>query len=235
MNACDQPQQAMISIIIPVFNEATTLPLTLPPLVAMPNLEVIVVDGGSGDRTVALAQSYGATVFTAPQPGRAPQMNYGASQASGDIFLFLHADTQLPPDFPHWVEMTLAKPGVIVGAFQLQIADDRPALRWVERLVQWRSHYLALPYGDQGLFIAKSDFEQWGGFPDLPIMEDFVWVRQMGKQGKIAIAPAAVHTSARRWQRLGLLKTTGINQLMILGYTCGINPHRLARWYRSWR
>lgn len=199
---------------------------------AQPDLEVIVIDGGSEDETVAIAQSQGATVHTLP-PGRAQQMNDGASRATGEIFLFLHGDTLLPPDFAVMVRSLLATPGVVAGAFQLKIAGEGNALRWVEWWVKGRSQWLQLPYGDQALFMKKATFEQIGGFPNLPIMEDFVFVRQLRGLGRVAIAPQVVTTSPRRWQRLGVLRTTLINQGMILGYYLGISPHRLARWYRG--
>ncbi|TVQ57787.1 MAG: glycosyltransferase [Spirulina sp. DLM2.Bin59] len=223
---------AKISIIIPVRNEATTLPHTLPPLMAEGDLEVIVIDGGSEDETVAIAQTQGAKVHRLP-PGRAQQMNYGASLARGEILLFLHGDTQLPPDFAPMVRSLLEKSGVVAGAFQLKIAGEGNALRWVEWWVKVRSHWLQLPYGDQALFIKKARFEQLGGFPPLPIMEDFVFVRRLRGLGRVAIAPQAVTTSPRRWQRLGVFRTTLINQGMILGYYLGISPQRLARWYRG--
>ncbi len=201
-------------------------------MIAQRDLEVIVIDGESSDETVAIAQAQGATVHTLP-PGRARQMNYGASLATGEILLFLHGDTLLPPDFAPTVRSLLATPGVVAGAFQLKIAGEGKALRWVEWWVKGRSQWLQLPYGDQALFLKKTTFEQLGGFPDLPIMEDFVFVRQLRGLGKVAIAPQAVTTSPRRWQRVGVFRTTVINQGMILGYYLGISPHRLAHWYRS--
>jgi len=199
---------------------------------AQGDLEVIIIDGESEDETVAIAQSQGAKVHTLP-PGRARQMNSGANLATGEILVFLHGDTQLPPNFAPVVRSLLEKPGVVAGAFQLRIAGEGQGLRWVEWWVKVRSHWLQLPYGDQALFIKKATFEETGGFPDLPIMEDFVWVRQLRGLGRVAIAPQAVTTSPRRWQRLGVFRTTLINQGMILGYYLGISPERLARWYRG--
>ncbi|MEM8639834.1 MAG: TIGR04283 family arsenosugar biosynthesis glycosyltransferase [Cyanobacteria bacterium P01_G01_bin.54] len=224
-----------ISIILPVYNEATNLPQTLPLLCQNPDLEVIVVDGGSTDDSLAIAGSYGAKVFLSPESGRAHQMNAGAAIANGDILLFLHADTQLPVGFAAAVSKALADETVVAGAFELAIAGTEPGLRWIERGVRWRSRYCHLPYGDQALFLRRSTFAALGGFPTLPIMEDFILVRQLRRQGKITILPQPVRTSARRWQRLGVLKTTLINQVMILGYFAGVAPHHLARWYRRLR
>jgi hypothetical protein len=193
-------------------------------------IEILVVDGGSQDETRSLAQRAGATVIDS-MPGRACQMNTGATVAQGEILLFLHADTQIPADFVAQVKATLAQPGVVAGAFELKIAGKGWGLRWVEWGVKWRSRLLQLPYGDQAIFLRATTFRQVGGFPDLPIMEDFVLVRSLQKMGKVAIASASVITSARRWQKLGVLRTTLINQLIIWGYFCGIAPERLADLY----
>ena len=123
----------------------------------------------------------------------------------------------------------------IAGAFNLKINSDRSGLRWVEWGVKVRSKFFNLPYGDQALFLKASTFHELGGFPELPIMEDFVFVRSLSKRGKITIVPASVTTSARRWEQQGIFKTTIINQIMILGYYLGISPDRLKQWYRSTR
>jgi rSAM/selenodomain-associated transferase 2/rSAM/selenodomain-associated transferase 1 len=218
-----------LSLIIPVLNEENHLPSLLENL-AVPGVEVIVVDGGSQDRTVELARSLGALVIPS-LPGRAYQMNRGAAVAKGDILLFLHADTRLVPNFATWVEQVISQPGVIAGAFELKIDGNERGLRWVEWGVKWRSRLFQLPYGDQAIFLRKSTFQQVGGFPELPIMEDFVFIRRLRKLGKIAIAPVPVLTSARRWQKLGVIRTTLINQLVILAYYLGVSPRTIARWY----
>ncbi|UZQ54309.1 TIGR04283 family arsenosugar biosynthesis glycosyltransferase [Trichothermofontia sichuanensis B231] len=232
-----------ISVILPVLNEAGTLVQTLQvvqrasqgewqPQQPFTSLEVIVVDGGSTDQTVTQAQTWGVTLVLSAT-GRAQQMNAGAAIATGEIFLFLHADTHLPTGFPTLVRTTLATPGTIAGAFDLRIAGDLPGLRWVEWGVYWRSRLCQLPYGDQALFLRREVFRSLGGFPDLPLMEDFVLVRRLQTQGKIAIVPQAVVTSARRWQQRGVWQTTLLNQAILLGYTLGVSPHRLRSWYRE--
>jgi rSAM/selenodomain-associated transferase 2 len=229
-----------ISIIIPVLNEASTINKTLASLKKASNIEIIVVDGGSEDETVAIAQSCGIKVLSSP-PGRATQMNRGAAAATGDILLFLHGDTRLPNNFDTMVRQALSGfPGThlgtsqntIAGAFELNIDSDMPSLRLIEKMVNLRSRYLQMPYGDQAIFLKASVFHEIGGFPDLPIMEDFEFVRRLQPLGKIQIVPAPVLTSGRRWQKLGILKTTLINQLIIIGYFLGIPPDQLARWYR---
>lgn len=227
-----------ISVIIPVLNEASAIEQLIGSLQASPEVaaeglvEVIIVDGGSSDQTVALASAMGVRVIEASQ-GRAAQMNAAAEVATGEVLLFLHADSRLPNHFTAFVQQALAQPDTIAGAFELQIADPDASLRWVERGVNWRSRWLQLPYGDQAIFLKAEVFRQLGGFAALPIMEDFELVRRLQRRGKIAIVPAAVLTSARRWQKLGVLKTTLINQLVIAAYFLGVSPEQLAHWYRS--
>lgn len=224
--------QYTISIIIPVLNEGKIIKATLDRLTQYPEVEVIVVDGGSQDETVAIAQPL-AKVITVKVRGRAGQMNAGAKQANADILLFLHADTQLPDNFVDLVTRTLRLNRTIAGAFTLKISGRGISLRIVELLVKLRSQLFSLPYGDQAIFITKDNFDKAGGFAELPIMEDFEFIKRVKQLGKIAIAPATVTTSGRRWQKLGVWQTTFINQLVILGYYLSISPTKLAEFYRS--
>jgi uncharacterized protein len=219
-----------ISIIIPVLNEAEAIAKTITQAQAA-NTEIIVVDGGSSDDTVAIARSLGVQVISSPL-GRATQMNAGAAVATGEILLFLHGDTLLPADFTQQVRQTLALPKYVAGAFELQIDSKLPSLRLVERLVQWRSRYLQMPYGDQAIFLRAKVFWQMGGFAELPIMEDFELMQRLRCRGAIALVSQPVLTSARRWKKLGVWRTTLINQLILLGYYWGVSCDRLARWYR---
>ncbi len=220
-----------ITIIIPVLNEANTITATLAHLKNASNIEIIVVDGGSKDETIALAKSCGVQVISSGL-GRATQMNIGATVATGDILLFLHADTRIPSNFDILIRQALAG-NPIAGAFELKIDANLRGIRLIEKMVNLRSHLFSLPYGDQGIFIWSKVFHQIGGFPDLPIMEDFVFIRHLKKLGKIEIIPQPAITSGRRWQKLGVIKTTLINQLMIIGYFLGVSPLQLARWYRK--
>lgn len=217
-----------ISIVIPVLNEARHLPNTLS--IQATDIEIIVVDGGSQDETVAIAQSFGVKVLQS-HPGRAAQMNAGAKVASGEILLFLHADTRLPDGFDQMIRDALKT--AIAGAFQLSIDANQPGIRWIEQGVNWRSRYLQLPYGDQALFLRTETFHKIGGFPDLPIMEDFEFVRTLQQLGKIVILPKPVITSGRRWQKLGVFRTTIVNQIVVFAYLIGISPTRIQAWYRS--
>ncbi|MBF2021868.1 MAG: TIGR04283 family arsenosugar biosynthesis glycosyltransferase [Hydrococcus sp. C42_A2020_068] len=220
-----------ISIIIPVLNEAAIIQETLSRFQNSSDIEIIIVDGGSQDRTVELARELGVKVIVSPQFGRANQMNLGAAAATGNILLFLHADTHLPTGYSEIIQETLSRPQTVAGAFELAIDSQEKSLRLVERVVNLRARFCSLPYGDQAIFLKASIFREIGGFPDLPIMEDFEFIQCLKKRGKITIAPAKVITSSRRWQKLGIFKTTLINQLIILGYYLGISPKKLARLY----
>ncbi|UBF25508.1 TIGR04283 family arsenosugar biosynthesis glycosyltransferase [Kovacikia minuta CCNUW1] len=220
-----------LSIVVPVLNEAKHLPATLRAAQTASPTEVIVVDGGSRDATVELAEAAGARVIIS-LPGRARQMNVGAKAARGNTLLFLHGDTLLPQNFDHLIWQTLSRPNVIAGAFDLKIDGASWGLRLVEWGVKGRSHLLQMPYGDQAIFLKASVFQEIGGFPDLPIMEDFEMISRLRALGKIAIAPAAVLTSGRRWQKLGVCKTTLMNQLFVLAYTLKIPPETIVKWYR---
>lgn len=227
-----QNPNIIISIIIPVLNEAAIIQRNLEQLKNNSNIEIIVVDGGSQDNTVELAEQTEVLIITTSGGGRSAQMNAGASIAKGEILLFLHIDTQLPPNFLKLIPETLQKPDTVAGAFELNIKGEDVALRWVEKLVKLRCHLFSLPYGDQAIFLKKQTFWEMGGFANLPIMEDFELIQRLKRQGKIAIAPGNVTTSQRRWQTLGILQTTIINQLIIIGYFIGISPTKLNNFYR---
>jgi rSAM/selenodomain-associated transferase 2 len=227
-----------ISIIIPVLNEVQTIAATLASIAGAIDVETIVVDGGSVDDTVGLVRSLGVRAISS-EPGRAKQMNAGAKIATGEILLFLHADTCLPPNFDELIRTTLGSiphsrdRSPIAGAFALQIDAPLPSLRWIERGVSWRSKWLQLPYGDQAIFLRKDTFDRLGGFPDLPIMEDFVTIRRLQSLGYIQTLSVPVLTSARRWLKRGTVQTTLMNQTIVLGYFLGVSPDRLAQWYRQ--
>lgn len=223
--------QTKISIIIPVLNEAGIIAKTLNSTQTGQNIEIIVSDGGSVDSTAEIAAKAGAKVINSPK-GRALQMNSGASQATGEILLFLHADTILSPGYDSMIRQALQQTSTVAGAFELQIDGLDPGLRIIETAVNWRSRWLQMPYGDQAIFMPAKLFQQLGGFPEMPIMEDFAIIQKLQAKGKINIVQLPVLTSARRWQKKGILKTTIINQLVILGYFLGVPPARLADWYR---
>ncbi|MCU0593109.1 MAG: TIGR04283 family arsenosugar biosynthesis glycosyltransferase [Desulfobacterales bacterium] len=229
---CSRRDRPAVSVVIPALNEAGELGRTLAALTPSHGLEVIVVDGGSNDATLAIARTAGVYALAA-RPPRSVQMNAGAAAASGDALLFLHADTRLPMKFQEAVRRTLASPWVSAGAFRLQIDAPGRGLRIIEQAANWRSRFLQLPYGDQALFLRREVFWELGGFPSLPIMEDFEFIRRLKRRGCIAMVPDSVQTSPRRWLQVGLGKTWLINQAIIAAYFMGASTERLAAWYRK--
>lgn len=206
----------------------------LPELLAIPGAEVIVADGGSSDDTVDRAKTMGAIVCSAPR-NKALQMNAGARIARSGTLLFLHADTRLVSGFAEKIHHALSQPGVAAGAFRLKIDGKKSGLRVIEWLVNIRSRVLQMPYGDQGIFVRVEMFSAVGGFPAIPIMEDFEMIRELKRKGRIKILLLAATTSPRRWEKLGILRTTFINQIIIIGYLLGVKPQRLAEWYSKAR
>jgi len=221
-----------LSIVIPALNEEARIGETLARcLEAGDPLELIVVDGGSRDRTAAVAQKAGARVLVS-HPGRGSQMNLGAGAAKGDILLFLHADTLLPEGYDRLIRSALRTPSVVGGYFRLRFSRSSPLLRYKERTINLRTRVFRMPYGDQALFVRAPVFSLAGGFPDIPIMEDVELVRRLRRMGKLAyVRNAAVSTSARRFTRLGTLRATLRNKATFYGYRLGLSPDRLARWY----
>jgi rSAM/selenodomain-associated transferase 2 len=222
-----------VSIVVPALNEAAALAATLAPWSGRDGVELIVVDGGSTDATPTVAARYARVVQAAP--GRARQMNAGAAVATGAALLFLHADTRLPEDAVAAVRTALADPAVVGGAFRLSIEPSTPALRLVAAGANLRARWLGLSYGDQALFVRRTVFDALGGFPEVPLMEDLIFVRRLARYGRVRLLPQTVATSSRRWQREGVLTVTLRNQLLVTLWACGVRPERLARWYRPVR
>ncbi len=220
------------SIIMPVLNEERVLPTQLAHLAGLcgpHDCELLIVDGGSSDQTVAIACEYGQVIH-APR-GRAGQMNTGAAMASGDALLFLHADTWLPTDTFDAIERALANPGVVGGAFRLRF----DCARWPYRLVAFstnlRSRLRGSFTGDQAYFVRAQSFRAAGGYPELPLMEDLEIITRLRAIGKVVLVPAYVTTSARRHERVGLLSSVLLMWLLRTLYTFGVSPARLQRMY----
>jgi hypothetical protein len=221
-----------VSVIIPALNEERHIAATLRAVGQSVCHEVIVVDGGSTDTTVQRAKEAGVTVLSS-KPGRARQMNAGAVRAEGGSLLLLHADTLLPPGWAEAVRRTLRAPGVAAGAFRFRIGESFAGKSFIEWTTGLRSRWLQRPYGDQGLFLARALFEEMGGFADLPIMEDYEFAARLRRRGRIVTVGEAALTSARRWKKLGVVRTTLRNQWMLAGYHLGVSPQKLATRYRA--
>jgi rSAM/selenodomain-associated transferase 2 len=226
-------ERISISVVIPTLNAAETLAGTLAAL--RPSVivgEMIVADGGSSDTTVALACSAGARVVVAPR-GRGSQLAAGAAAASGDWLLFLHADCRLEPGWERAVDAFLAAPDPkgCAGYFDLALDDSAPAARRLERVVAWRCRVLALPYGDQGLLIARALYDRVGGFASLPLMEDVDFARRLGPR-RLARIGARCIASAQRYRRGGYVRRPLRNLLCLSLYFAGVPPARIVRLYR---
>jgi rSAM/selenodomain-associated transferase 2 len=218
-----------ISVVIPTLDEAEWIEPAVSSALAVDGVECIVVDGGSRDDTLDRAAGAGARIAQAPR-GRAPQLNAGARIALHPLLVFLHADTILPTGYENVVRRILAGPNIACGAFRLRIEPTNSSLRAIERIANLRARRLALPYGDQALFVRAERFHRLGGFPDIPVMEDFEFVRRLRRTGRIEIAQEAVATSSRRWRRNGTWRTTFMHQLALVAYLGGIRVDTIARW-----
>jgi len=220
-----------ISIVIPVLDEAARIGALLAELRQFE--EVIVVDGGSRDGTIAIARAVpGVRVETAPR-GRASQMNHGARAATGDVLLFLHADVSLPPDAAGQIREALASPNVVAGAFRTwHFADGRRA-PWLH-LADLRSRYSGLPYGDQAMFVRREAFQAVGGFPEQRLFEDLELSRRLRKVGRISIVRSCVRVSGRRFLAHPVRAMLTVNALPLL-YRAGVPADWLARLYPNTR
>jgi rSAM/selenodomain-associated transferase 2 len=222
-----------LSIIIPTLNEAEILGRTLGSMKVHP-AEIIVVDSGSQDNTVEIARQHTLHVVNC-RPGRGLQQDIGARQSRGDVLVFLHADTQLPPNYQDMIHLALTDPGIVFGAFLLTIHPSKPITDLIALMANLRSRLLKVPYGDQALFVRRSTSFLVGGFRNWPIMEDVDLVRRLHRVGGFKLARGFVQTSARRWEKENPVYTTLRNYFLIFRYLTGASPHTLARHYPDTR
>ena len=223
-----------LSIIIPVLNEERTIAGAVDDSARVEPCEIIVVDGGSTDRTQEIVRD-GRARLTVSAKGRAAQMNQGARCAEGDVLLFLHADTRLPVTARLDVERCMADPGCVGGRFDIRLDSARPLLRVVGRMISLRSRLTRVATGDQAIFARRVVFERLGGFPEIPIMEDVAFCRALKKVGRIACLRSRVVSSARRWERNGAIRTILLMWALKLLYFAGVPPARLKRLYSEAR
>jgi rSAM/selenodomain-associated transferase 2 len=215
-----------ISVVIPTLNEGAHLADTLLS-VRVDGLEIIVVDGGSEDETVQLARQAGAWVLESDR-GRARQLRTGSEQATGDIILFLHADTTLAEGWVPVVEAAMRDPRCAGGAFRFRLAERGFRAHWIEFWVQVRMALWRLPYGDQALFMRREVLERMGGVPIVPVMEDLDLVRGIKRAGALCVVPLAATTSARRYSGRGTVRTIAAHLYALLGWALDWDRQQIA-------
>ena len=223
-----------VSIIVPTLNEELVLEKTLTQFQQLSPHELIVSDGGSDDGTRNIAGRFSHRVITG-SAGRALQMNVGADEATGDILLFLHADSRIEPESYRKMLQCMQNPKWIGGAFTLCIESSKWSLKLIALLANIRSKYFGLAYGDQGFFVRKEVFKDMNGFSPLPICEDLDFYYRLRKKGPVILLKEKAHTSPRRWIKEGILFTTARNTLIAVLFGLGFPPHILTKWYLAIR
>jgi rSAM/selenodomain-associated transferase 2 len=221
-----------ISIIIPTLNESLLLQRLLCGLnkIIDSQVEIIVVDGGSNDNTLEIASKYAHQVFVTEQ-GRATQMNYGAAFAKGEVLFFLHADSMLTTNAFQKLKEIVKESAYVGGAFRLQIDSNKLLLSIISQVVNLRSRFFHLVYGDQGIFVRKKKFLEIGKFLITPLMEDVEFYGRLRASGKTVILNEKILTSARRWEKEGILYATFRNWLLLIMYYMGIPAKQLEKLY----
>lgn len=221
-----------LSVVVPTLNEGEGIAAGLAALASLRarGVEVIVADGGSADRTVAEAEGRADRVVAAPR-GRASQMNAGARAATGDVLLFLHADTRLPADADALVEAALGEARRVWGRFDVTIEGRHPLLPVVAALMNARSRATGIATGDQAIFVAREAFWAVGGYPDIPLMEDIVLSRALKRLSRPACLRTKAATSGRRWETHGVLRTILAMWRFRLAFFLGADPRALALAY----
>jgi rSAM/selenodomain-associated transferase 2 len=226
-----------LSIIVPVLNEQAGIAATLQHLTGLRarGAEVIVVDGGSRDRTVALARPLCDRLIAAPR-GRAAQMNAGAGVARGDVLLFLHADTGLPADADRLILDGLTASGRasssrVWGRFDVRIEGRHPLFPVIATMMNLRSRATGIATGDQAIFVDKTAFAAVGGFPDIALMEDIALSRRLKRLGRPLCLRARALTSGRRWEKHGVVRTILTMWRLRLAFFLGAEPGKLAASY----
>jgi len=226
-----------VSIVVPVFHEQERIGRLLEHLNGVKSrdlLEVIVVDGSREQDTIELITPRPDMITMTSESGRARQMNAGAAVARGDILLFLHADTELPPEGLGAVCSVIREGRCVGGAFELAIDSPRRIFRALARWASLRSRITRVPYGDQAVFVRRDYFQRIGGYADIPIMEDVELMRRIKKRGdRICIVPQRVMTSVRRWEQEGFAYVNIRNTVLVLLYLFGVPPEKLVAFYRA--
>ena len=223
-----------ISVIVPVLNEEKSIAATLNALQALAPYEIIIADGGSSDRTWEVAAGYPVKIISSER-GRARQMNRGAREASGDVLLFLHADSRLPTSALNDIHAALSDARFLGGRFDVEIDGEHWLLPLVGRMISYRSRISKVGTGDQGIFVRRGVFERMQGFQDIPLMEDVAFCRALKRLGEVACLRSRVVTSARRWEVDGVWRTIMRMWTIKLLYFAGVPPARLKQFYADTR
>ena len=226
-------------MVIPALDEAASIAAAIRSARAAGADEIIVVDGGSADGTPAAAEALSAALLRAPR-GRALQMNAGAAAAAGDVLLFLHADTVMPPDAIAALRTACREAGIVGGAFAVELAPApggslyrRAALALTGRMITLRARLFRAYTGDQGIFVRREVFDGIGGYPEIPLMEDVEMSRRLARLGRTVLLRPRLATSARRWERRGPLRTVLLMWGLRLAHRLGMSPARCASLYRG--
>lgn len=225
----------MVSIIIPVLNEEKCIEGFLSRLQKFKKKsEIILVDGGSEDKTIEIAKKFDDIKIVFSRRGRSWQMNVGAKVANGDILLFLHADTYLPEDALDAVE-EIIREGADGGCFSLSIDSSHLLLRVASRLITLKTKITHVATGDQTIFVRRKIFDAFGGYANIPLMEDLDFTRKLKKRGTFVELDLKVSTSSRRWEKCGVYKTFLLMGFLMILYYIGVSPQRLVEFYRDVR
>jgi rSAM/selenodomain-associated transferase 2 len=224
-----------LSAIVPMLNEAATIASTLDALRrGAPGAEIVVVDGGSIDASVTIAQPLCDTLISAPR-GRARQMNAGTRASHGDALVFVHADTIVPATFAADIASALSDPAIVGGRFDVKLDSSAVPYRIIGAMISLRSRISRTGTGDQAIFVRRDVFDRLGGFPELELCEDLEFSRRLKRAGRIACLRTRVTTSARRWNRDGVARTVLRMWLIRAMYLLGVPPARLKRMYSDTR
>ena len=231
-----------VAVVIPTLNEEHLLPATLARTASLGFDELVIVDGGSVDRTTDIVTSYRSvaappcpiSLLTSPT-GRARQMNAGAAASVGDVLVFLHADSQLPDDARRVIANALDDSLCVGGRFDVRFEVDTRLSRLIARMMNLRSRLSGIASGDHAIFVRRAVFDRLGGFADIPIMEDIEFTSRLRGAGRLAALRSVAVTSYRRWSTHGAIRTIVLMWTLRFLYWIGASPHTLSRWYRAVR
>ena len=228
----EEEQGLAVSFVIPAWRDAKNLAVLIPNLAQLtpaPEIVVVAVSGDAASEQIAAA--HGARFVHFATPSRGEQMNYGASLATGDVIVFLHADTEFSELHLGALETALQDRAVVGGAFYRKFDERHPRLLWLEKVGRWLTRHGGTLFGDQTIFVRQDIFVKLGGFARIPLMEDVEFSPRLRRAGKIAILDPPVRSSGRYHNRKGAWRTTIQNGLLLLLYKLGVQPQTLHRWY----